>query len=416
MKKIGFLLLGLINNYNFTIITSCAYSLSSNKPYVNTSLIILFQIIPGFFTQLSYPYILYKIPYTFRWIFLLLTQLISSLILILSNDIKLILVSISIISINSYFGESSILSISSYYNKNELSLWIIGTGIAGIGGSGLYFLLNRFISEKIIFIINIFIYYILFCLGIYFLDYRKQIKTFSENKTTAIIIEKNIKETLPIINLDVNNKDLKKISENPLDLNIELEQIDLNTELDNTEIPLSEFTLDDGEKEQTSKELLHISLWYLFEIFLCSSSLCLAYFFGYLIRFAYVPLLFQSDFEYQLTQFITQIGIFIGRILGNYIKIERIKLFNLIHLYSLVLLVIGTVLIITKIYVYPIIVHILLFIMYFNNGLTYPLVYQYLYKKYEDNKEWIMGAVGQYTSFFMILGCITGYTLQIVMN
>jgi hypothetical protein len=336
---------------------------------------------------------------------------------------------VSIISVNSYFGESSLLSLSSYYKKSELSLWIVGTGLASIGGSGLYFALNRLISEKIIFIVNIFVYYILFCIGIYFLDYRKQIQAYEaeqqyeqniiQNKAVLVFKDDNINETLPNINLDVTNNipnrdELEEVCENPFEQ--QKVELDKMTEIPMNETSITDFRLDVDEKEPTTKELLQESpLWNLFEIFMCSSSLCLAYFFGYLIRFAYVPLLFQSDFEYQLTQFITQTGIFIGRTSGNYIKIEKVKMFNLIHLYALLLVFIGTVLIATKIYVYPIIVHILLFIMYFNNGLSYPIVYQYLYKKYEDNKEWTMGAVGQYTSFFMILGCVTGYILQLIM-
>jgi hypothetical protein len=428
MKKLGFLLLGFINNYNFTIITSCAYALSLNHPYVNPSLIVLFQIIPGFLTQLTYPYILYKIPYTFRWIFLLVTQLIASLILIFNTNIVLLLMSVSIISINSYFGESSLLSLSSYYKKSELSLWIIGTGMAGIGGSGLYFALNRLISEQVIFIINLFIYYIFFCLGIYFLDYKKQIQAYQIEKeyenynrpSLQFKDEEKIQEKtdiIPLENEQLNEPKLYSLkNENGLEEMVEIPMDDYNIKPKET-IPISEFRLDVDEKTPTIKEaLIESPLWNLYEIFLSSSCLCLAYFFGYLVRFAYVPLLFKSDFEYQLTQFVTQTGIFIGRTSGNYIKMERIKLFNLIHLYSSVLVIIGTILISTQTYIYPVIIDILLFIMYFNNGLAYPFVYQYLYKKYEDNKEWTMGAVGQYTSFFMILGCVSGYILQMIMN
>ena len=75
--SIGFLLNGLINNYNFIVILSCAYQLSKNNKYINTSLILLFEIIPGFLTQLAYPYILYKIPYKIKISILYITQIIS---------------------------------------------------------------------------------------------------------------------------------------------------------------------------------------------------------------------------------------------------------------------------------------------------------------------------------------------------
>ena len=61
-----------------------------------------------------------------------------------------------------------------------------------------------------------------------------------------------------------------------------------------------------------------------------------------------------------------------------------------------------------------IVLNLMLFVIYFINGLSYPLVYNYIYRKeeYKEEKEWYMGAVGQYTSLFMIIGCLIGYPIQ----
>jgi hypothetical protein len=126
-------------------------------------------------------------------------------------------------------------------------------------------------------------------------------------------------------------------------------------------------------------------------------------------------MLVETNFEYQLSQFITGIAIFGGRFLGNYISfIQNIRIFGMVHIYSLLSIIIFTITISLKVTIPFALLNVMLFITYFINGLSYPMVYNNIYRKeeYKEGKDWYMGAVGQYTSLFMIIGCLIGYPIQ----
>lgn len=372
--KLGFLLLGLLNNYNFIVIFSCAYAMSASHSYINPSLLILTEIIPGFITQLLYPIFLFKISYTYRFIFLFLLQISSSISLIVSQESNLFLIfsGIVFVSINSYLGESSILSLSSYYQRSEMKFWSIGTGLAGMLGTGVFLLLNQVIEPKIIFALNLALYLIFYSVGLYLLEYRTR------------IIQK-MRDTTQ--------------NENP----VPLEEFDLSS----NEIPAM-FPQNKFQKIKT--------------LFFNSSSLIVAYFLAYFVGFCYVPLLAGSNFEYQVLQFITRTAFFFGRFTGNYIpylsqiKEKHIRLVTLFHLYTFVILLFYTGFIIGKIQVPIVVIYLTFILSYLFIGISYPMVYNFIYCNYENEKEYIMGSVGQFTSFFTILGCALGYPLFILLK
>jgi hypothetical protein len=369
--QLGFFISGLINNYNFIVVFSCAYSLSQLNPYINPSLIILCEIVPGFLTQLLYTKYLYQIPYTYRWILLYVSQILSSLFLIIQYErLDFLFSSIALVSINSYLGESSMLSLSTYYNHKEMKFWSIGTGLARLCGTGLFLVMNYWLDVRVIFGINLLIYVFGYSLGLYLLNPLKQIE---QSK-------------------------------------IEIIDISLNT-----------FSLETNETEQFTHPPQKVHpINFIFDIY----PLLFAYFTSYFLGFAYIPMLVQNNFEYQLSQFITGVGIFSGRFLGNYIRcedrfwcskiIQNIRIFGMVHIYSLLMIIFFTITISLKIMLPFIVLNLMLFVTYFINGLSYPLVYNYIYRKdeYKDEKEWYMGAVGQYTSLFMIIGCLIGYPIQ----
>lgn len=367
-NKIGFFLSGLINNYNFIVIFSCAYSLSKINPYINPSLIILCEIIPGFITQLLYTKYLYKIPYTYRWIILYITQILSSLFLIIQHEwLPFLFSSISLISINSYLGESSMLSLSTYYEQKEMKFWSMGTGLARLSGTGLFLVMNHWLDVRVIFGINLLIYLFGYSIGLYLLSPLNQIK---------------------------------HIQMDPIEMDISLNTVSLEDE-DQTEQIVS-------QQNRNPRRHLH----FIFDIY----PLLIAYFTSYFLGFAYIPMLVQSNFEYQLSQFITGVAIFSGRFLGNYISfIQNIRIFGMIHMYTFLSIIVFTITISLRITIPFVILNVILFITYFINGVSYPMVYNNIYKKeeYQQDKEWYMGAVGQYTSLFMIIGCLIGYPLQI---
>jgi len=361
-----------MNNYNFIVIFGCAYALSENKKFVNPALLILAEIIPGFLTQLLYPQILYKIPYLYRIITLYIIQILSSVFLMINPENLFFLFSgIILVSINSYLGESSLLSLSSFYDKKELRFWSIGTGFAGLMGTGLFLIFNLWLTERVIFAINLFLYLLGMSVGLYLIDFQNKIK---------------------------QNQQISEVNE------------------DTTE-SVSQVQLDDfdsrNEENLVQKEGKYSILKRNFKFFIEIYPIILAYFFAYLFAFGYIPSLVENNLNYQITQFITRTSLFLGRTVGNYIHVERVGLFGLIHLYNIALLVLFTITIITQVSIHFLIVNLLFLPGYFINGLSYTMVYQYIYITYTDEKEWYMGAVGQYTSFLTILGCAIGYPLQL---
>lgn len=387
-NQLGFLLSGLINNYNFIVIFSCAYSLSQINPYINPSLIILCEIIPGFITQVLYTRYLYKIPYTYRWSILYITQILSSLFLIIQHEwLVLLFSSISLVSINSYLGESSMLSLSTYYEQKEMKFWSIGTGLARLCGTGLFLVMNYWLDVRVIFGINLLIYLFGYSIGLYLLKPLNHISI--ENK---IDVSSNTVE-----HISNNSESLTNV---PLDDDIQTNR-EVEFNLEYQEVPV-------GRSSRTMKHLNFI-----FDIY----PLLIAYFTSYFLGFAYIPMLVTSNIEYQLSQFITGVAMFSGRLLGNYISfIKNIRIFGVVHIYNIVLIIIFTIIISLKIKIPFVPLNLMLFITYFINGLSYPMVYNNIYRKeeYKEGKEWYMGAVGQYTCLFMIIGCLVGYPIQFI--
>jgi battenin len=373
--KLGFFLTGLINNYNFIIVFSAAYLFSQNNKYINPSLLIFTEIVPGFLTQLIYPQFLYKISYFYRFLVLYFLQLISSICLLVRSpeNYTLLFLSIILVSINSYLGESTMLSLSAAYDHKEMKFWSMGTGFAGLMGTGVFLLLNLWLDPKIIFGINLIVYLFGYSLGLYLLDINTKLKQVNQYEP-------------------------------------EIKQENITVPLDNPSSNYEEFDLEKDEPEIQEK----INPWKeQFKFFLDTIFLCLGYFFGYFIGFLFVPALSQNNLNYQITQFITRTSQFFGRIAGNYIQNRRVRLMNTLHLYTVILLIVYSVLISISIPVPSYIVNLTLIISYFTIGISYPIIYNNIYENYQLDKHWYLGAVGQYTSFFTILGCLIGYPIHL---
>jgi hypothetical protein len=279
------------------------------------------------------------------------------------------------------------LSLSTYYEQKEMKFWSIGTGLARLCGTGLFLVMNYWLDVRVIFGINLLIYLFGYSIGLYLLKPLNHISI--ENK------------------IDVSSNTVEHISNNSESLtNVPLDD-DIQT---NREV---EFDLEYQEDPvgRSSRVMKHLN--FIFDIY----PLLIAYFTSYFLGFAYIPILVTSNIEYQLSQFITGVAIFSGRLLGNYISfIQNIRIFGMIHIYSVISIMIFTITISLKIRIPFVALNLMLFITYFINGLSYPMVYNNIYRKeeYKEGKEWYMGAVGQYTCLFMIIGCLVGYPIQFI--
>jgi hypothetical protein len=249
-----------------------------------------------------------------------------------------------------------------------MKFWSIGTGFASLLGTGMFLLLNMFLPPKVIFSINLIIYLVGYSIGLYLLDFRDH-------------LDKINKVEEPVIS--------------------ELNQV-----------PYEDFDLENREETIEPPKTCKNKCGSVSSFFFDISFLCMGYFLAYFIGFLYVPVLAKSNLEYQISQFITRSGQFVGRLVGNYLPIHSVRMLNFLHIYSYVLIVVYTGLIIRAVNIPPVVINLTFFLSYVLIGIGYPLVYNHIYKNYLTDRDWYLGSVGQYTSFFTILGCVIGYPIN----
>jgi battenin len=129
---------GLINNVLYVIILSAALDLVG--PSIPKGIVLLFDVVPSFFTKLTAPYFIHHIPYAIR-IYLLVFLSVAGMLLIALTDplnIPLKMAGVVLASLSSGLGELSFLGLTHYFGPFSLAAWGSGTGGAGIVGAGLY--------------------------------------------------------------------------------------------------------------------------------------------------------------------------------------------------------------------------------------------------------------------------------------
>lgn len=179
-NRLGFVILGLTNNFAYVIMLSAAYDLlnhtenpstpktpdatsnltSTNimeeKPYCNeqsTSTILLADTLPSLTTKIIYPFLLVGIRPAYKAVGTAILSAISFLVTGLTTSQVLIFAGVASASFSSGLGESTFLSHTPLYGDVSLSGWSMGTGAAGLLGSVAYALLRMILSIKIIMII-----------------------------------------------------------------------------------------------------------------------------------------------------------------------------------------------------------------------------------------------------------------------
>lgn len=179
-NRLGFILLGLTNNFAYVIMLSAAYDLlkqaktapgqeqqpattttnstttgqlAADQKYCNehsTSTILLADTIPSLTTKLLYPFLLVGLPVAYKASATALLSAASFLITGLFSDQVMIFTGVACASFSSGLGESTYLSNSPLYGDVALSGWSMGTGGAGLLGAAAYALLRMALSIKVI--------------------------------------------------------------------------------------------------------------------------------------------------------------------------------------------------------------------------------------------------------------------------
>ncbi|KAI9681288.1 MAG: battenin CLN3 protein [Caeruleum heppii] len=139
---LAFWLFGLINNVLYVIILSAALDLVG--PAVPKGVVLLADVLPGFFTKLVAPYFIHTIPYSVR-IFIFVTLSACGMLLIATTpafaeggSINTKMAGVVLASLSSGAGEMSFLGLTHYYGQFSLAAWGSGTGGAGLVGAGAY--------------------------------------------------------------------------------------------------------------------------------------------------------------------------------------------------------------------------------------------------------------------------------------
>lgn len=124
------------------IILSAALDLVG--PSIPKSLVLLFDVVPSFFTKLIAPYFIHRVSYESRIIFFVALSVSGMLLIALtrqstdSGTVWLKMVGVMLASLSSGGGELSFLGLTHFYGHFSLAAWGSGTGGAGLIGAGAY--------------------------------------------------------------------------------------------------------------------------------------------------------------------------------------------------------------------------------------------------------------------------------------
>lgn len=134
---IAFLINGTLNNFPYVVMLSAAQAILPEQ----IGGVLLCNVLPSVLVKLVSPFFMHYIPYTIRIICIFLCSFLSFYIVALGINPAMKLFGVVIAAIGAGLGEITFLAMISYYNKNCVSTWSIGTGIAGLTGSLSYLLL-----------------------------------------------------------------------------------------------------------------------------------------------------------------------------------------------------------------------------------------------------------------------------------
>ena len=201
-NRLGFIILGLTNNFAYVIMLSAAYDLirksgtppappveiSSNVTAIppnnnnnnnnnnqssycshhSTSTILLADTIPSLTVKILYPFLFVGLPVAYKASATALLTAMAFLMTGLSSSQILIYSGVACASFSSGLGESTYLSNSPLYGDVALSGWSMGTGAAGLVGALAYFLLKIVLEIEwimiIMLVIPISMLYAYFCM------------------------------------------------------------------------------------------------------------------------------------------------------------------------------------------------------------------------------------------------------------
>ncbi|KAJ1366356.1 hypothetical protein KIN20_026996 [Parelaphostrongylus tenuis] len=109
---------------------------------LSTGAVLLADIVPALLVKVSAPLYIHRVPFGLRHTIVVMAQILSLILVAISNDVSLSLLGVVITSLGSGLGEVSYLALASYFDARVISMWSSGTGGAGIIGAITYAVLT----------------------------------------------------------------------------------------------------------------------------------------------------------------------------------------------------------------------------------------------------------------------------------
>lgn len=441
---ICFFFFGLINNVLYVIILTAAHDLVS--PRTPKSLILLADILPAFILKLLLPIFVNNaehnktqaitdaaeelenndnnnnannniiglgINYQLRLTVIVLLSSIGMFLTSLPVHLYIILFGIVLASLASGLGETTFLQLSHYYNNKNLNIaihgWSSGTGGAGLVGAGLILLLTTVIKLPIDWVLRGCALFPMIHFWVYY--------GYLPSPTIDSINSSGNEENVQLISNENNDNNDNTVNERDTNIHVGDDQIlDFENTIDLVDI----FESKDNNTHTSSK----LSFNQLFKkigkyFFIFMLPLSLVYFAEYTINQGVAPTMLFPLHETPFTTFrdsyvvygtIYQIGVFISRSSGSYVRFGNLYSMGFLQILNLVLCILQSI--------YFFIPNIwIIFILILYEGLLGGAAYVNTFMNVSEQisiheREFALGCVGISDSFGIVLAASINLWLE----
>ncbi|ONH71795.1 Protein BTN1 [Pichia kudriavzevii] len=141
---LSFFIFGLVNNVLYVIILTAAHDLVS--PTTPKSLILLADILPAFLLKLALPWLVKQTTHRLRLAIIVALSASGMFLTSLALPLYIVLLGVVLASLSSGLGETTFLQLSHFHNQDSSNTaihgWSSGTGAAGLIGAGLILVLT----------------------------------------------------------------------------------------------------------------------------------------------------------------------------------------------------------------------------------------------------------------------------------
>lgn len=432
---ISFFVFGLVNNVLYVIILTAAHDLVS--PTTPKSLILLADILPAFILKLLLPIFVNNvgndtrqlmiedgethssidfsnktslgINYTLRLTVIVLLSSIGMFLTSLSVPLSIILCGIVLASLASGLGETTFLQLSHYYNTENSNTaihgWSSGTGGAGLIGAGLILLLTTIIKLPINWVLRCCALFPLIHFWIYY-----------GYLPTPIIYPVSSSTNEENVNLITNNHSNNNSNEQCIDdNNVDNEILNFDNTIDLVEVLKAKNNAPGSSTWSFEHFFQKIGSYF----FIYMLPLSLVYFAEYTINQGVAPtMLFpleETPFatfrdSYVVYGTIYQIGVFISRSSGSFIRFSNLYSMGFLQVINLIICILQSI--------YFFIPNIwFIFVLIFYEGLlgggAYVNTFMNVSEQISVNeREFALGCVGISDSFGIVLAASISLWLE----